>query len=56
MAPLIRDHYDVHGVFGDAGEYPRRESILISDFETKLRSSSFQPDIYKYDENGIIID
>jgi hypothetical protein len=43
-------------VFGDAGEYPRRESVLISDFDAKLRSSDMQPDIYNYDEDGMIID
>lgn len=53
---VCRDHFDVYANFGDNGEYARRESILISDFETKLRSSAFQPDIYTYDENGMIVD
>lgn len=51
-----RGNRDRHGNIYDTNEYVYREAVILSDFESKLQSADFQPDIYQYDEYGIIID
>lgn len=53
---ICRGDFDVHGNGADKNEYEARASVLFSDHEKLLSSSSYQPNKYKYDEFGIIID
>ena len=47
---------DQHGNIFDKNEYDFREEIILRDFADKLQRGDNLPDVYTYDENGIIID
>jgi hypothetical protein len=51
-----RGNRDRYGNIYDKNEYEFREEVILRDFEAKLQSGEYLTDVYKYDEDGIIID
>jgi hypothetical protein len=53
---LCRGEVDQHGNLYDRNEFDFLEEALMKEFWEKVSSSDYQPEMYRYDEDGIIID
>ena len=53
---ICRGEYDNFGNPHDVNEYDLRANQVIGDYQGLLHSGETLPDVYKYDEDGIIID
>lgn len=53
---ICRGIVDSHGNPYERNEFDYIEEVIIKEFWDKVSQSDYQPDIYRYDENGIIID
>lgn len=53
---LCRGEVDQHGNFYDRNEFDYLEEAIMKEFWDKVSKSDPQPEVYRYDEDGIIID
>ena len=53
---VCRGNRDRYGNVYDKNEYEFRDEVVLRDFEAKLQKGDYQPGVYQYDENGIIVD
>ena len=53
---ICRGEADRNGNPYERNEYEYREQVIMSQFWEKASLSKDQPELYRYDENGIIID
>jgi hypothetical protein len=53
---LCRGEVDCHGNPYERNEFDYLEEVLMKEFWEKISRSDYQPEVYRYDENGIIID
>lgn len=53
---LCRGEADRNGNYYEKNEYDYREQVIMQQFWEKIALSDYQPEIYQYDEDGIIID
>jgi hypothetical protein len=53
---LCRAEADQHGNFFERSELDYLEEVVMKEFWDKVSGSDYQPENYRYDEDGIIID